>query len=81
MEFLSDSPEMNLYSQLMVLSDLRYKTPADQDDMFFHAKNGADISLMVLRRSAQDGKKEADRILTALLKVRFMSNSRLLSFG
>jgi len=67
---LSQTPQVNLYSHLIVLCNLKYKEPSDQDDAFFAAKSGADMSLLMLRQLADDGKTEAEGIITALLKVR-----------
>ncbi|CAG7566390.1 unnamed protein product [Fusarium equiseti] len=70
----SDAPAISLYTQLMVLCDTKYKTMADLDDDFAHAREAANIQLTQLEQTAKDKCAEATRIVTALLKFRSDTN-------
>ena len=61
--------KITLRSQLMVLCDVKYKTPADEDAVYAAAKSGADTSLQMLQMTAEEAKEQAVQIVAALLKV------------
>jgi len=61
--------KITLRSQLMVLCDVKYKTPADEDAVYVAAKSGADTSLQMLQRTAEEAKEKAVQIVAALFKV------------
>lgn len=67
--YLHVSEDFNLYQQLMVLLDTKYKRPEDYDQAWTDAFNEAKFTLEQLIEEANNSKKEADALVVALLKV------------
>lgn len=65
----------NLYDQLTLLVDPKYKDKSHYDDAWREACDAAIMNLGQLKEEASDGEKKANEIVKALLKVSLYSFS------
>lgn len=72
-ELLEEAEDINLRHQLNILLDPKYKTEADQDQAFKDAREGAHITLSMLKDDAVEKEGETKEILQSLITVRFSS--------
>lgn len=68
-EYLEEADGTNLRSQLDILMDPKYKTPDDYDARFNEAREGATMTLYLLKDEANTKKKEVERIKDNLIAV------------
>ncbi|TFK69547.1 hypothetical protein BDN72DRAFT_897216 [Pluteus cervinus] len=70
LNLLKHTTNLNLYDQLMVLLDTKYRKLADRDEKWTDANSAAEFILEELIKAADKGKTEAEAIRGLLLKFR-----------